>query len=391
MNLDPATRTYGADMSGLITGFLFSPNQAGRVVDAEGAIEWLTRTGQKVPKDVAGEGVEEALSATQGELEMGLGLAISEEQEGTSLPNESAVVEHAHTDDDFLWLHFHLAHRASKPWMSEHLDLPEAFFEALEDGSHSTRIEQQDGALLAVMNDVMFDFDKRPAEVATLWVYTHRRLMITARVKPLRSVDRLRASVKSGEIFGAPAELLVHLLRDQADLMVHIVRQASIDVDGIEDQFLSHRPRTFRHDLGGLRRVLVRLQRTLAPEPGSLFRLLARPPAWLQANDVQGLRESTEEFSLVLGDLAGLVERIRLLQEEIASRLDEQSNRTLFTLTMVTVLALPINIIAGIFGMNVGGIPLANNSHGFLLLVMIVLSFTVLAGWWAFRRRQADR
>ena len=45
-----------------------------------------------------------------------------------------------------------------------------------------------------------------------------------------------------------------------------------------------------------------------------------------------------------------------MLQEEIAANLNEQSNRTLFTLTVVTVLALPINIIAGFFGMNVGGI-----------------------------------
>lgn len=47
--------------------------------------------------------------------------------------------------------------------------------------------------------------------------------------------------------------------------------------------------------------------------------------------------------------------RIRLLQEEIAVRLMEQSNRLLFLLTVITVLALPINIIiAGFFGMNVG-------------------------------------
>jgi zinc transporter len=102
---------------------------------------------------------------------------------------------------------------------------------------------------------------------------------------------------------------------------------------------------------------------------------------------VQNLRESTEEFSLVLGDLSGLAERIKLLQEEIAARLTEQTNRTLFTLTLVTVLALPINIIAGLFGMNVGGIPLAENRHGFWVMVLMVVSFTALAGWWGFRRR----
>ena len=345
MILDPSTLTYGADASGLVCGFLFTPEQAGRPIAANEVIDWLRRTSDAGSHDAG---------------------------------------------DDFLWLHFHLAHSASERWMQAHLDLPESFFEALREGSHSTRIEQQDGALVAVMNDVMFNFEQMPTEIATLWVYTHRRIMVTARLKPLRSVDRLRASVKAGEVFRSPTDLLVHLLRDQADLMVQIVRRASIEVDGIEDLFLSQRLKQFRQDLGTLRRVLVRLQRMLAPEPGSIFRLLARPPRWLRQQDVEDLRESTEEFSLVLGDLAGLVERIRLLQEEIASRLGEQSNRTLFTLTLVTVLALPINIIAGFFGMNVGGVPLAENKHGFWLLVLVVASFTALAGWWAFRRRESD-
>jgi zinc transporter len=65
----------------------------------------------------------------------------------------------------------------------------------------------------------------------------------------------------------------------------------------------------------------------------------------------------------------------------------EQTNRSLFTLTVVTVLALPINITTGFFGMNVGGIPLAESPHGFLMLVLLVAVFTAAAGWFAFRRR----
>jgi zinc transporter len=342
MNMNLPTVTYGADRSGLVCGFRFLPGEPGIPIDADAAIESLDR----IP--------------------------------ATSAPGGSG---------EFLWLHFNLAHVSSERWMRTHLDLPENFFEALREGSHSTRIEHQQGALLAVVNDVMFDFEKTPSEIATLWVYTHERIMVTARLKQLRSVDRLRAAVRAGEVFGTPAELLMHLVRDQADLLVQIVRGSSIEVDRIEDRFLSQRNFESRRDLGSLRRVLVRLQRLLAPEPGSIFRLLARPPAWLSTKDVQSLRDSTEEFSLVLGDLSGLAERIKLLQEEIAARMNEQTNRTLFTLTIVTVLALPINIIAGLFGMNVGGIPLAENRHGFWVMVLLVVCFTLLAGWWGFRRR----
>ena len=57
----------------------------------------------------------------------------------------------------------------------------------------------------------------------------------------------------------------------------------------------------------------VVLQRLLALEPGSLLRLLNRPPPWLQKEDVKELRKSTEEFALIINDLTALGERIKLL------------------------------------------------------------------------------
>ncbi|EPM82471.1 cation transporter [Pseudomonas syringae pv. actinidiae ICMP 18804] len=117
------------------------------------------------------------------------------------------------------------------------------------------------------------------------------------------------------------------------------------------------------------------------------MRLLHRPPQWLREQDAQALRQSVEESSLVINDLTALGERIKLLQEEIAANLNEQSSRTLFTLTVVTVLALPINIVAGFFGMNVGGVPLSTDPEGFWILVALVATFTLVAGRWAFRKR----
>lgn len=296
-------------------------------------------------------------------------------------------VEGEGAQDAFIWLHFNLSRAGCLRWLQSHLELPEPFLELLGEEAHSTRIEQQDGALVAVFNDVIFDFERTPTQVATQWVYAHRRLLVTLRRKPLHSVDRLRECVRSGETFRSPADLLGHLMCDQADLMTQIVRTTGIDIDRIEDRFLASKITSGRQELAGTRRVLVRLQRMLAPEPGSVFRLLARPPAWLHPEDVQQLRESTEEFSVVLRDMSGLIERIKLLQEEVIARLDEQNNRTLFTLTLVTVLALPINIVAGLFGMNVGGVPLADNHHGFWLMVGLVAAFTVIVAWWVVRRR----
>ena len=187
---------------------------------------------------------------------------------------------------------------------------------------------------------------------------------MTARFKPLRFIEWMLPRLQTLRV-NTSTELLAFLLEEQA---CSSSRKASSSVDVFT---LSVCKRGSIHSINrnGLKRAVT-------TSLGLQYRAV-----------VQAFRQFTEEFSVVLNDLSGLIERISLLQEEIGARQLEQSNRTLYTLTVITVLALPINIVAGFFGMNVGGIPLASNHHGFILLVVIVAVFTLGAGYLAFRRR----
>ena len=205
----------------------------------------------------------------------------------------------------------------------------------------------------------------------------------------LKSVDRLRQSVQAGATILTPVELLTHLMRDQADVLIGIVRDMVAKIDKIEDDLLAGRLDQKRVNLGALRRVLVRLQRLMAPEPSAMFRLLQRPPAWITEHDLQDLRQSSEEFSALLTDMASLQERIKLLQEEIAAIVNERNSKSLYMLTVFTVVALPVNLIAGLFGMNVAGIPLAEHEHGFWLVVALVACVTSVAFWLIGRGRDS--
>ena len=324
--------SYGSDSSGLICGYRFAPDQPGQPIDSASAKRWL----------------------------------------------DSAAKVHS---PEFIWLHFSLSNVNSTRWMSENMSLPEAYFETMREGTGSTRIEQAEECLIAVINDVVYEFSYEASQTATLWMCVHHNFVVSARLHPLRSVDRLQGSIKAGEQIESPVFLLAHLLRDQAEVLQQIARHATVQVDQIEDHLLAGATDAKRSSLGALRRLFVRLRRLLAPEPGALFRLLNQPPPWFDENDAQELRAATEESSEVLNDLSTLQERTKLLQEEISAQTTEQTNRSLFLLTMVTVLALPINIVAGLLGMNVGGIPLAENPWGFWIMAAIVASFTSIVGW----------
>lgn len=266
--------------------------------------------------------------------------------------------------------------------------MPDGFYESLHQTVGSTRLEQEGDALVAVIHDVLFEFSFDAAAVSTIHLCVQPRLLLSARLRPLRSVDQLRASVKAGQPFRSSAELLAHLLQDQANVLVGIVRQSTTRVDMIEDKLLANRIAMSRSELGTLRRTLVRIQRLLAPEPAAFFRLLSRPPDWIGGEDLQDLRQAAEEFSAAIVDSAALIERVKLLQEELVALLNEQTNRTLFVLTVVTVLALPINLVAGLFGMNVGGIPFAAHEQGFLVIIGALLAFTALLAYLAFGRHR---
>jgi len=332
---------YGSDQSGLICGYLFTGRHAGKALHTNDVLQYLNRTQRLEPSH-------------------------------------------------FLWLHFNLANASTEKWLRENSQSPEEFYESLHQGSRSTRIEHADQHLIAVINDVLHDFTFDPSEIATLWLNVGRDIMISARRKPLKSVDHLRNAVNAGEIFLSPMELLTHLLRDQADVLTGIVRDATAKIDEVEDHLLAERLSRKRANLGELRRLLVRLQRLLAPEPAALFRLLQKPPGWMADSDVHELRQSTEEFSVVLSDMASLQERIKLLQEEIAAHVGEQNSRSLFVLTIVTVLALPINITTGLMGMNVGGIPWGHNDFGFWIVVALVSLITVIGAWIARHFKNKD-
>jgi zinc transporter len=335
-NIDP---TSGLNQGGPIWGYHFAPNEPARSITSEDAVKFLTAPSPALP-------------------------------------------------DEFVWLHFSLSNVASEAWLRRYLTLPDTFYESLNSDVDATHLEQDADALVARIHDVLYDFTfDAPVATTTLCIMPH--LAVSAHVRPWRSIDQLREAVQAGHVvFRSPIEILARLFRDQASVLVDIVRKSKKQVGPMEEQLLAKRISVSRSELGSLRRMLVRLQRLLAPEPAAFFRLLNRPPNWITEDELQNLQQSAEKFSTSISDAAALVERVKQLQEELSALVSEQTNRTLFVLTMVTVLALPINLVAGLFGMNVGGIPLAQDRYGFLLVVCPLVVLTAFLAYWGLGRRR---
>ena len=80
-------------------------------------------------------------------------------------------------------------------------------------------------------------------------------------------------------------------------------------------------------------------------------------------------------------------DRAAVSQDELNSRLSEQMNHTMYVLSIVAAVFLPLGLFTGLLGINVGGIPGTEDPWAFLivcvLLVVIAIGLLVV-----FRRKR---
>ncbi len=259
-----------------------------------------------------------------------------------------------------VWLHFNVRVGQSRDWIARCDHLSEAARRFLLEHDDRKRIEQTGETLLGVISDVRHDFDLDdfdPEHIASLRFYMDASCVISTRLQPCSTADQLRTEIKQGHYFDSTAKLLVHLFDSQVTRLGETIERVRVMLDDIEDEVLAGRVRGQHAQLGSIRRLAVRLNHHFGPEHRMLQRLCRRLPNWFGAVDTAALQDVAEEFRELVDDLTETQERAKLLQEELAARLAEQTNSNLYILSVFTAVLLPPSLIAGIFGMNVMGVP----------------------------------
>ena len=258
-----------------------------------------------------------------------------------------------------IWLHFNARVGQARDWIARCKHLPEASRRFLLDTDDRRRLERRGDCLMGVISDIRYDFglDFDPEQIAALRFHLDRGCLISARRQPCSATDQLRAEINNGRHFDSPAKLMIHLLDSQVTKLNETTAKVRGLLDSIEDQVLAGRTRGQQAQLGGIRRLAVRLHHHFVPEYRLLQQLCRRPPDWFNDIDHTALQEAAEEFRELVEDVIETQERAKLLQDELAARTAEQTNNNLYILSSFTALLLPPSLIAGIFGMNVVGVP----------------------------------
>ena len=97
------------------------------------------------------------------------------------------------------------------------------------------------------------------------------------------------------------------------------------------------------------------------------------------------LRETADDITRYVELLNAAWERAAVMQDELTNRLAEETNERLYLLSVIAGIFLPLSFVTGLLGINVGGMPAANSSYGFIGVVVLLALLGVFEVW-LFRR-----
>jgi zinc transporter len=114
-----------------------------------------------------------------------------------------------------------------------------------------------------------------------------------------------------------------------------------------------------------IRSEAIAFRRFVAPGRDALLTLARQDFEWLAEEDRLHIREAADRFARMTEELEAVRERAALLHEQLTDLRGEQMEVRALVLSIVALIFLPLTFITGLLGMNVAGIPYAEEPWAF--------------------------
>ncbi len=286
-----------------------------------------------------------------------------------------------------LWTHLDHEDPYARKWLEEDSGIDSLVCEALlAEETRPRSVAHHDG-LMVILRGVNLNPGADPEDMVSLRLWFEAGRILSLRHRKVAAIVDIRSSIESGEgpeNAGAFLAMISDLLTSRMSLVIADLDDA---VDELEEELLTAESYEMRTRIGSLRRQAIALRRYIAPQRDVMNRLQNERVSWLSDIDHQRLREIADRVTRYVEDLDSARDRASVTQEELNSRLSESMNRTMYSLSIVAGIFLPLGLLTGLLGINVGGIP-GTESKGAFALVCIGLVLIGVGQAWYFKRKR---
>ena len=169
---------------------------------------------------------------------------------------------------------------------------------------------------------------------------------------------------------------------DRIDSVIDKIHDRS---DLLEDSILESIKKNQRVEILNIRREIIILKRYLSPQKEALIKLYNEKISWLNEYQKIELRETNDQLIRHIEELDTIRDKIMLIQDELVNNLSQELNSKMYIMAIISAIFLPLTFLTGLLGINVGGIPGAENENAFYIFT-IVLLFVVTFQFFIFKK-----
>lgn len=281
--------------------------------------------------------------------------------------------------DELAWVHLDVNNPETKEWLEKELSYLDAFVvSALIAEETRPRItEINDGALI-ILRGVNLNENANPEDMVSirLWVDSHR--IISVERRSLKAAHEISEKIKKGTGPTDAGRFITMLITLLFERMEPVISELDDRTDHIEEQILDSADMTLRENIIDIRKKAIILRRYMAPQKDAIGQLRLSEQNWIKPEYKRHLQENYDRILRYVEDLDAIRERAQIVKDELANILSDRLNKNMYVLSVIAAIFLPLGFLTGLLGVNVGGIPGADNIDAFWIFCAILIVLVVV-------------
>ena len=317
------------------------------------------------------------------------GELISPQPEPERQPNVQTIA-----GEGFRWINIERPSPLEAAWLEEQFDFHALDLEDVLSRNQRPKIDEYDAYLFIVLHFPVFDRAVGRLNAGELDIFAGQDFLVTLPNQPLQPVSylfercRAREELRHQLFSRGSGYLLYRIVDDSFDYCFPMLRKIGNKLDALEDEIFEGRGQDVVRDLSNVKQEIINFRKVTRPQRTVLRDLEnAKQPFLAPAGGeleiyFDDIADSHERIWDMLENYKEVVEGLEDTNESVISH---RLNDVLRVLTVISVVFLPLTLIASIWGMN-SHVPGQGTTIGFWAVIAVMLG--VLGGMVYFFRRR---
>ncbi len=279
-------------------------------------------------------------------------------------------------------------------WLQERFDFHALDLEDVLSRNQRPKIDEYDDYLFIVLHFPVYDSRLGRLNVGELDLFVGGDFVVTIPNQPLQPLDYLFERCRTEEelrekLFNrGSGYLLYRIVDDGFDYCFPMLRKIGNKLDAIEDDiFIEGNSEEVVRDTFEVKQEIINFRKVIRPQR-PVLRDLENVKGRFLAPDLDleiYFDDIVDAHERIWDMLENYKEVIEALEDTNESLLDHRVNEILRVLTSISVIVLPLTLIASIWGMNVG-VPGQGDSTDFYIVIAVMV--VILIGMLTYFKRR---